>query len=147
MSLSEYLEKQRQAQTDEDASNTVNDYPGDLALPAAMPPAADKPAEPGLLFRLWNRKLWAFPWSHFVEAEYYPANADGGMGDSAEQIRIIFASREIMLDGRNLEALMKSVVRHRVVEIREVPEKFAQAGSHDESAPVVRNVEIRPREK
>ena len=123
-------------------------------MPAAAARHPDKPTEPGVLLRQWNRKIWVFPWSYFIEAEYFPSNtgsenqtAISSMpGSFTEQVRLVFGSREITLCGRNLAVLMDSIVRHRVVELREVPEKFLQAGTHDEE-PVVVSMGIRPRAK
>lgn len=153
MSVTEYLEKQRHAQTVESApkQEPSNDTP---TKPAVSSQLSDNATEPGLLLRLWNRKMWAFPWAHFIEAEYSPP--DSGKSpesddttpskDFAEQIRMVFGAREIILHGRNLAVLMASIVRHRVMELREVPVKFLDADDHSEKMVVV-CVEIRARGK
>jgi hypothetical protein len=146
MSLAEYLEKQRREQAGETASapSSRNEMPSG---PAAASQPSDKATEPGLLLRLWNRKIWVFPWAHFIEAEYFPQREGGADGNFAEQIRMVFASREIILNGRNLAALIESSVRHRVLVIREVPEKFLQANAHDATQSIVVNMAIRARAK
>lgn len=161
MSLSEYLKKRQQPQAGDIATDTgANSATSSEAEKVPAPPATveqtgEKPSEPGLLLRLWNRKVWAFPWSYFMEAEYYPAipndvtmqSQDMTTSSFAEQIRLVLGSREIAMRGRNLAVLMEAIVRHRVLELHEVPEKLSAANTHDTTDPIIVSMEIRVRPK
>ncbi|OAM88929.1 hypothetical protein OH491_19590 [Termitidicoccus mucosus] len=158
MSLADHLEKQRRAQagygSSTQAGRETNDTPADF-FPMTSPssPHPDKPTEPGVLLRQWNRKTWVFPWSYFIEAEYFPSNTGSETQTThaspgfTEQVRLVFGPREITLRGRNLAVLMDSIARHRVVELREVPEKFLPADTHDAAESVIVSMEIRLRAK
>ncbi len=153
MSLSEYLEKQRRLQKSDDdaaqlnAPNHASASAGHLGAIASQP--LEKGSEPCVVFCQWNRRRLVLPWSYFVEAEYFPSDnvAPGTSTASfAEQIQMTFGSREIVMRGRNLVALADAIMKHRIVEIREVPERFLHADAAD-GEPLIVHMEIRKREK
>ena len=145
MSLAEHLEKRRR----EEAAAQQDNMGGGVKQPENMPPApmatlqaADQPAEPDLLLWLWDRRIFGFPWSHIAKMEYHPAGESSDAGGYAERIKMFFATDEVTLRGRNLVPLAMSIGKHRVTEIREVPEKFLQADA-DIGAPIVVSMEIK----
>jgi hypothetical protein len=131
MSLADYLAKTR--------------MPDETA--GVAPRAPEMSAEAGLLLVCHDRRAWGFPWSYYIESLLVPAGA-GGTGEAAahDVLMMVFSSREVTLRGRNLAPLHEAIVRHRVWEIRETPERFLPVtpGSAD-GAPLVVEITVRER--
>ena len=91
----------------------------------------------GLLLRCWNRVIWTFPWTHFMEAQFEPAATSG-----ADFIRLIFGKREVTLRGRNLSGLMEPIARQSVAEVREIPEAHITPADAESGTPVVWEISV-----
>lgn len=147
MSLSDYLSKTR---TPDEAAAAMPH--ADVTPPSdAAPRASEKTAEAGLMLVCRDRRARGFPWSHYIESLLVPAGVvepDGGgtLASAHDVLTVIFASREVTLRGRNLAPLHEAIVRHRVREIRETPEKFLPVtpGLAD-GAPLVVEITVRSR--
>jgi hypothetical protein len=123
MSLADYLNK---TQMPSAAADAVAPSPG---------VAPEKTGEAGLILVCHDRRAWGFPWSHYIESLLVPAgiaetdasvvgaDAPGGAPMAAHDVlTVVFASREVVLRGRNLASLHESIVRRCIWEIRETPE-------------------------
>ena len=108
MSLVDYLNKTRMSSATEAtaAADAASPSPG----VAPHPRASEKTEEAGLILICHDRRAWGFPWSHYIESQLVPAGvagADAGMpgGTPAaahDVLTVVFASREVVLRGRNL---------------------------------------------
>lgn len=161
MSLAECLAKTRVPSTapetppsDEGAANPTTPRAGAHAAdPGAGAAASEKPQQTDLILRFWNGRGATLSWAYYIELFYYPAHSlpgtDGASSAeySLEQVVIIFAQREVVLLGRNLEQLMDTVARRRILEIREVPEKYITSADRESGLPLVVRMELRERSK
>lgn len=165
MSLAECLAKTRVPSTapetppsDEGASTPPTPRAGAPAVyPGAGAAASEKPQQTDLILRFWNQQGATLSWAYYIELFYYPAQSlpesDGASSADAmaerplEQVVIIFAQREVVLLGRNLEQLINMVARRRIFEIREVPEKYLTSADRESGLPLIVRMELRERSK
>jgi hypothetical protein len=146
MSLSDYLAKTRTPDETADAAAA--------AMPSRdiAPRASENTGEAGLLLLCHDRRAWGFPWSYYIESLLVPAGAASvagtGVADEAHDIlTVVFASREVILRGRNLASLHEAIVRHCVREIHETPERFLPAPGLPGNVPLVVEITVRVRGK
>jgi len=146
MSLNDCLERRRAAETSSPEKSTPPPAPSTAAsakpqsgvMPHAhAPEKQDGGSGGGLLLRCWNRLVWAFPWTHFMEAQFETAAPSG-----ADSIRLIFGKREVVLRGRNLAGLMELIARQSLAEVREIPVSQITPSDAESGVPVVWEIRV-----
>lgn len=67
----------------------------------------------------WNRERWVFPWAHFIAAHHRST-------DETEELQLLFADHEVVLNGARLALLMPEIAHFRLDSLSEMPSKFAR---------------------
>ena len=150
MSLNDCLARRRAAETSSPEMSppsppspaaAASDKPQSGAMPHAHAPekqgGGSDGSGGGLLLRCWNRVVWAFPWTHFMEAQFETAAPSG-----ADSIRLIFGKREVTLRGRNLSGLLEPIARQSLAEVREIPVSQITPSDAESGVPVVWEIRV-----
>ena len=82
----------------------------------------------------WNGEKWVLPWSGFSAACHQ------GTGES-EQLVLLFANHEVVLDGARLALLLPEIASFHLDCLRDMPAKFRSQADKDE--PFISRVSVR----
>lgn len=94
------------------------------------------------LFRIGKRRS-SFPWSCYQGAEYFPQSNASTDAAGCEQILMTFIHHEVLVRGKNLEALMDEIDGLRVSELREIPEKLHLGAEDADDEPTILKIEVK----
>jgi hypothetical protein len=84
---------------------------------------------------LWNGEQWVLPWAHLVSACHQ------GSGES-EQLVLMFAHHEVVLQGAHLALLLSEIASFHVDRLNELPENFR--AQTRKGAPFISRISVRP---
>ena len=66
-----------------------------------------------------HKERYVIPWCQFLYAE-----------ETEDGIRMIFATHDILVNGSNLDSLLKGIASHQIEKIRELPRSEGFSGSN-----------------
>lgn len=83
----------------------------------------------------WNGEKWVFPWSHFSAARLQN-------NGKSEQLLLLFADHEVVLDGSRLVLLLPGIASLHLDSLRSLPAKYEL--QRNASEPFIERVSVRP---